>query len=117
MLNGSSIDEIDDLILGSNLFISDYSSCMFDAAIANVPVLLYASDVQQYETNEREFAFDWNDLPFKLATDNEQLNYNIRNLDSDDYTTRVHSFFKKCGFVVNQHASDDVASYIDKICS
>lgn len=117
VLNGSSIDEIDDLILGSNLFISDYSSCMFDAAIANIPVLLYASDVQQYETNERGFAFDWNDLPFKLATDNEQLNYNIRKFDRDGYITRVHSFFKKCGFVVNQHASDDVASYIDKICS
>lgn len=117
ILNGSKYNDINELILASDLFISDYSSCIFDAAIAKVPSIIYASDIQEFTKNERGLFFSWDELPFNIARNNDELNIIINRLQRDECLLEVSNFLKKCGFVENNHASEDVAEIINKIIS
>lgn len=115
ILNGSDYDDINDLILASSFFISDYSSCIFDAAIAEIPSIIYASDIDEYSKNERHFAFRWEDLPFLIAQNNDELIYAISHFSTEKYREAIKLFHTKCGFYKNKHASDTVARYIEEI--
>ena len=54
----SGEEHINDLMLISNLLITDYSSSVFEAAILELPMLFYAFDEQEY-MESRDFYFDY----------------------------------------------------------
>ena len=54
-------DHIDDLMLVADLLITDYSSCIFEASILELPMLFYAFDEEDYIRN-RDFYFDYEQL-------------------------------------------------------
>ncbi|MBR0382002.1 MAG: CDP-glycerol glycerophosphotransferase family protein [Eubacterium sp.] len=51
-------DPINDLMIISDLLITDYSSSIFEAALLELPMLFYAFDEETY-TQERDFYFDY----------------------------------------------------------
>ncbi|MFR3899844.1 CDP-glycerol glycerophosphotransferase family protein [Blautia obeum] len=109
ILNGSIYPDINHLILASSFVISDYSSCIFDAMIAKTKVLIYANDICSYD---RPLAFKWSDLPFLVAENNDELNYNIQFFDENIYQSKVSGFLNKCGFYENGQAAEEVAKLI-----
>lgn len=50
--------DINELIIACDVFITDYSSLMFDASVACVPTLLFMPDQASYQGLERGFTFD-----------------------------------------------------------
>ena len=54
----SGEEHINDLMLISNLLITDYSSSVFEAAILELPMLFYAFDEKEY-MDSRDFYFDY----------------------------------------------------------
>jgi CDP-glycerol glycerophosphotransferase len=114
ILNGSIYQEINDLIMASDIVISDYSSCLFDAMLAGRKVIVYASDIEQYE-KERGFAFSWEELPFPIARTNEELIHIISQNDNEEYKFNVQKFKEKCGIVELGNASNAVADHIMRI--
>lgn len=114
VLNGSKYEDINHLIMASELFVSDYSSCMFDAMNAGCDVILYASDIAQYE-DERGFLFDWEELPFLVAANNDIFEEYVKYFDRGIYKRKVEDFNKRCGMVEGGHASEYVADYVMKI--
>ena len=54
----STEEHINDLMLISNLLITDYSSSVFEAAVLELPMLFYAFDEQEY-IDSRDFYFDY----------------------------------------------------------
>ena len=54
----STKEHINDLMLISNLLITDYSSSVFEAAILELPMLFYAFDEKEY-MDSRDFYFDY----------------------------------------------------------
>lgn len=54
-------DHINDLMLVSELLITDYSSSIFEAAVLELPVLFYAFDLEEY-TDNRDFYFDYDEI-------------------------------------------------------
>ena len=65
----SGEEHINDLMLISNLLITDYSSSVFEAAILELPMLFYAFDEQEY-MNSRDFYFDYDQFtPGPVVTD------------------------------------------------
>ncbi len=55
----SRYPDLDDLILASDVIVTDYSSIMFDASVARKPVVFYVPDIDSYEGTERGFTFDF----------------------------------------------------------
>ncbi|MDO5146381.1 MAG: CDP-glycerol glycerophosphotransferase family protein [Eubacteriales bacterium] len=54
-------DHINDLLLITDLLITDYSSSIFEAALLDVPMLFYAFDQEEYMAS-RDFYFDYDDV-------------------------------------------------------
>lgn len=110
----SNYDDIQELLLISDILITDYSSCMFDVAFLNKLCILYASDVVNYYNNERQFYFDINKLPFPLATNNKELGQVIENYDSSVYKNKVLSFIESIGSFEIGKACERIFEYIQK---
>ena len=54
------------------------------------PCLLYATDVEQYD---RGYYFDFKELPYPLATNQEELISNINGFDAEKYNADLKHFF------------------------
>ena len=105
-----------ELIIATDIFITDYSSGIFDFASLRRPGFLYAKDIEDYE-KERGLYFDLHDMPFPLAQNNEELEKNIMKFDYDKYKSDLEKFFTKMGLKDNENSvkkiSDVIEKYID----
>ena len=73
VLDLSGEEHINDIMLISNLLITDYSSSVFEAAILELPMLFYAFDGKEY-MDSRDFYFDYSQFtPGPVVTDFEAL--------------------------------------------
>lgn len=113
-LNGNLYLDINEMILASDLLITDYSSCMFDAMDCKKKVLIYATDIYKYR-QERGFYFQMEDLPFEVAKTKEELIKIINQFDSNAYESNVLAFKNKMGVFNDGHASERVVEHIKKI--
>lgn len=59
VIDASAHADVNDVILAADLLITDYSSIMFDAAVARVPLLFFVPDLESYRDRERGFTFDF----------------------------------------------------------
>ncbi len=62
----------DQLIVCTDVLITDYSSVFFEAGLINKPVIFFASDYQEYLDN-RGFYLEYNQLPGKIAKNKQEL--------------------------------------------
>jgi CDP-glycerol glycerophosphotransferase len=113
IFNVTNYDDIQELLIASDMLITDYSSCITEFALMNKPAFVYASDYDQYK-NERDFYFDLFSLPFPCATNNDELLDKIINFDTTLYLDSLKEHFLKVGIVKDGNASKTV---VDKIIS
>nr|WP_280116148.1 CDP-glycerol glycerophosphotransferase family protein [Leucobacter coleopterorum] len=59
VIDASQHDDVNDVILAADVLVTDYSSIMFDAAVARVPQLFFVPDLAAYRDRERGFTFDF----------------------------------------------------------
>ncbi len=70
VIDASAHPDVNDVILAADLLVTDYSSVMFDAAVARVPTICFVPDLAQYRDRERGFTFDFDALaPGPLLTE------------------------------------------------
>jgi CDP-glycerol glycerophosphotransferase len=92
IINATLYDDMQELLLASDILISDYSGCMFDFALMKKPVFLYIKDYNEYK-NERGFYIDMSTLPFPIALDNSKLLENIKNFNQLVYEKKLQLLF------------------------
>lgn len=112
ILNGSQYGDINDLIIASDVVISDYSSCMFDGMLAQKKVVLYASDIEEYD-KDRGTLFEFKELPFPLAITNDELIDIIRTFDENIYAEKCKNFKDKVGLFELGNGSRKVVDWIE----
>ena len=95
-LDLSRYDDMQELLLISDMLITDYSSSIWDAALGGKRALLYAPDLNDYE-KERAFYTDIRTWPFPLAEDNDALEKNIRCFDEASYALAVKKHLEALG--------------------
>ena len=104
--------DMQELLCVSDLLITDYSSSMFDITMLKKPCMLYATDIEKYN---RGYYFDFAELPFPLARNEEELIVNIRTFDSAAYEEAVESFFEKhIGLCEYGNASMAIAGWLTR---
>ena len=81
--------DIQELLVASDVLITDYSSAMFDMALIRRPVFLYANDADTYN---RGTYIALEDLPFTFAGTQEKLLENIAHFDDATYREALYSF-------------------------
>lgn len=108
----TNYNDIQELIVISDILITDFSSCMFDVAFMRKPCILYASDYLQYIKNERNLYFDIQSLPFPLATTNDELVTVVNDLDQVSYANKVNEFLSEIGTFETGEACEKIYDYL-----
>lgn len=110
----SSYPDMQELLVACDLLITDYSSSMFDMAVASKACVLYVPDLESYCQNERGLYFEPDELPFRKAANMEELCNIVECLDNvcDDYK----AFLDKIGSYEDGHATERVCERIGQVC-
>lgn len=114
IINATNYPDMQELIIGCDILISDYSSCLFDSGMMKIPTFIYASDIEHYLA-DRGLYFSFSELPFPLATNNEELFNNIINFNQVKYVNEICEFNKKAGLKDQGNASENVLKIIKKV--
>lgn len=96
VINVSDYSDMQELLLISDVLISDFSSCMWDFSLTRKPCFIYAPDFNDYLSNPG-FESDYHEWPFVIAKSNEELVSSIHNFDYNQYRGKVDSYLKSYG--------------------
>lgn len=110
----SKYPDMQELLIACDLLITDYSSSMFDMAVAGKRCALYMPDLENYMQNERGLYFDIDALPFPKAEDMNGLCQAIS--DFSDYEEKRKTFLKEAGSYEDGNAAKAVAQRIREVC-
>ena len=111
-IDASYYDDMQELIIATDVFITDYSSGIFDFACLRRPGFLFATDIEEYE-KERGLYYDLRTMPFPLAKSNNELENNILNFDIEEYRNKLEKFFKDMNLRDNANSTEKVAKIIE----
>ena len=103
------------LILASDVVISDYSSLIFEAVLAQKPLICYAEDIDRYE-HDRGFGLEYRDempCPIVEEPSAQVLLDALRNasIDQDRYKQFIEKFLGAC----DGQASQRVIAVIEEL--
>ena len=108
VVNATSYPDMQELLMATDVMMSDYSSCIFDAAMRRIPCFIYASDYDEYR-KYRGVYYEMEELPFPYAKSNDELEQNVRAYNHEDFLNKWDSFTVRMGLVETGHAAKDIA--------
>lgn len=134
LIDESQADDMYEILAGMDAYITDYSSACFEAGFAQIPVFIYADDIQKY-ANDRG-SLMWNlvsdpldhitnnkemtpcmDLvfPFSVADDNDILERNIASFSAEDYRNKLVDFCHSIGLVFDGNSCARLSEKIEEV--
>lgn len=111
VLNGMKYPDMQELIGACDVYISDYSGSIFDAALIRKKIFIFANDQSEYE-NERGLYMKLNELPFLVASNSEELTDNILKIDLNEYNKSILKYFENVKLEENGNATERVVDMI-----
>ncbi len=111
VLDMSQYDDIQELLLISDVLITDFSSSMWDFSLMSKPCFLYAPDIDSYDI-ERGFYTSPYFWPFPLAKNNQELFDSILGFDDKKYLADVNRHFDELGSYENKDACAKICKAI-----
>ena len=95
----TSYPDMADLILISDMMITDYSSCAGDFALKDKFVLLYQDDIASYTGKDRTLYFNMEDTPYYIAHNTTEALNIINNIDEEKIVENckaIRGFYQVC---------------------
>lgn len=110
--DATKYNEMQELLVASDVLITDYSSSMFDFAYINKPVFLYAVDAATYD---RDTYFELEKLPFPFSKTQDGLEANVEGFDMREYYKKLTIFLdEKIGSYEKGYARQSVYDWMQK---
>ena len=97
------------LLMATDVMVSDYSSCIFDAALRRIPCFTYAIDFELYKYEDQGVYYEMEELPFPYAKNNDEMEQNVKTFDMEDYLKRWDAFTVRMGLNETGHSAKDIA--------
>ena len=111
VLNGNKYTDMQELIAAADVYVSDYSSAMFDSGILRLPTFCFAYDEKQYN-KERGLCVDIWKLPFPVVKSNDELCEAISSFNEKKYEKDLNAYFDKVGLVEPKDSTEKVVELI-----
>ena len=92
----SSYEDIQDLLLAADVLITDFSSSMWDFMLTKKPCFLFALDKENYIKTTKVYT-PISELPYPFASSNKELSYFIMNFDEKKYQEDCQMYYNKLG--------------------
>lgn len=112
--DGGKYSDIQELMVTSDIMLTDYSSCIFDFMLSRKPGFIYATDIEKYD-NDRGFYYPLTSTPFPVATNNDELINNISFFDEVKYKNDVENFLTEKGCMEDGQASKRIVDIIEEV--
>ena len=114
IMDVTSYPDMQELLLVSDVLITDYSSTIYDAAIMRKIVLLYAPDLDDYKDNRGLKPVYFN-FPTKINQSNEELFDYLSHFDLNRYQSSLEDFLSEIKVFDDGNASKRVVDRIESI--
>lgn len=114
VINASSYEDVQELLIAADFLISDYSSIITDFALLNKPILLYCPDLEEYLL-DRGFNQNFNALPFPKAYTVFEVINKLSTVVSQKEINTLDWMNESYGLCETGHASKIVANIIKKV--
>ncbi len=113
IVDATMYPDMQELLVASDVLITDYSSSMFDFGLSGKPCFRFANDIKDY-MKDRNFYFEFEELPFPAAYNNDELVKLALEFDFAAYAEKREAFYKKLAFVDDGKSSARVADWIEE---
>jgi CDP-glycerol glycerophosphotransferase len=113
-INVSSYNDMQELLLITDVLITDYSSCIWDFSLNKKPCFLFTPDLDQY-LQERGFYTPIEQWPYPIARTNEELCINILNFNKTEYDAKVKKHHDDLGSYEKGTATSKVTEILQEI--
>lgn len=107
----SNFEDMQELLLISDVLITDYSSSIWDFSFTGRPCFLFAPDLEEYKKCNN-FYIPIEEWPYILTTSNEDLLKKIEEFDIETYNKAVEEHHKRLGSYETGHATERIAKII-----
>ena len=108
----SKYEDMADLLLISDVLITDYSSSAGDFVLLRRPIVLFQSDYDEYVGKDRELYFDITESPYFVAKSQEELEEVLANLTPEEAAKNCDEILAFYGTNETGHSSEFVAKRI-----
>lgn len=112
LIDATKWPEMAELLLITDMLITDYSSCGGDFALLRRPLFLYHADAEEYLRESRSFYIDIEKSPFLVAHDQAELEALIDRTDAEAARENCEALDRFFGTTETGHASEAVCRYI-----
>ena len=112
IINVTKYPDMQELLVISDLLITDYSSSVYDFSILKRPAIIYAPDVHNQTKPLKEIFWE---LPFPICLSDEDVYNAIDCFDEKQQKTRIDDFCKKFISFDDGHASERVVERIVEV--
>lgn len=116
ILDVAKYEDMADLLLISDMLITDYSSSAGDFALLDRPIVLFQSDVNEYVEKDRSFYFDMNDSPYYIAHCQAELEALISDFEDERIKNNCKDILAFYGTNETGHSAEAVARRIVDFC-
>ena len=116
VIDVTNYDDMAELLLIADVFITDYSSSAGDFILRKKPMVLFQPDSEKYTSKERSLYFDIKDSPFIVAKNQEELMNKIVVMTEKDAVKNCEDIMDFYGVFETGEASKKVAEYIMDQC-
>lgn len=114
VIDATNYPDIQELLVASDILITDYSSTMFDFMLMKRPIFLYTKDIEEYQ--EMRGLKDWfPKVPFPFCHNNEELCQTIINFNSSSYNQRCLEFDKLYCCLEDGRATERIVNRLEVI--
>lgn len=107
----SGYPDMQELLAAADLFITDYSSSMWDFSFTKKPGFLYTPDLVEYETMTK-FHTPMENWPYRCAMDIEELCSEIMNYDEQKASMKIREHHNLLGSYENGTATSKICEII-----
>ncbi len=111
ILNASGYDDMQELLAGADVLISDYSSVISEFSIMKKPIFLYAEDIEAYGI-ERDFYVNYFELPYSVSKNEQELIEHICSFDEEKYQAQLIDYHCEIGSKETGNAAKAVVQAI-----
>lgn len=112
ILDVSKYPDMADLLLVSDVLITDYSSCAGDFALTGKHIYLFQPDRKEYVEGDRSFYFDIDDSPYFVAQTQDELLNIIKNTNDELAKKNCDDILRFYGNTETGKASEEVCKKI-----
>lgn len=106
--------DIQELMLVTDVAITDYSSWIYDYVLTRRPGFIYATDIERYNNNTGLY-YPLEETPFPIASSEVELVERIKKFDYTLYLQRVEQFLLDKESVDDGHCVERIVDWIENI--